>query len=201
MPPQELETLVKFFKTLADGTRLRIIGLLAVRDRTVEELATLTEVRPPTVSHHLKRLRALGLVDSRREGTTRHYALRTQALEALAKETLTVEAFSAIGAGAADDGTWPRKILRDYLVDGRLKTIPASRKKRDVIIEWLAGHFEPGRTYSGKEVNAMIGAIHPDFATLRREMIGARWLQRDDYGHAYWRNPERTPLLGPSSAA
>lgn len=189
----ELETLVSFFKALADATRLRIVGLLAVRPRTVEELATLTEVRPPTVSHHLSRLRALGLVRAEKEGTTRHYQLDVSTLEQLARDALSTDALAAIGADTASEDAWPRKILRDFVSDGRLQIIPASRKKRAVILEWLAGRFEPARTYSGKEVDAIIEAVHPDFATLRRELIGARWLMRDDYGRTWWRNPDVTP--------
>lgn len=190
MPP-EIETLVDFFKALADATRLRIVGLLALKPRTVEELATLTEVRPPTVSHHLARLRTLGLVEAQSEGTTRHYHLVVEHLEALARDALSTDALSALGAEVASEDAWPRKILRDFLVDGRLETIPASRKKRAVILEWLASRFEVGRTYSGTEVDALIKAIHPDCATLRRELIGARWLARDDYGKTWWRTPDR----------
>lgn len=193
MSDLEIETLVSFFKTLADATRLRIIGLLAVRARTVEELATLTEVRPPTVSHHLARLRKLGLVRVDSEGTTRHYSLETQALEALSRQTLSAQTWTDLGAEVGDELTWPRKILRDFIVDDRLQTIPTSRKKREVILEWLAGRFEPERIYTGAEVNALIQALHPDSATLRRELIGAKWLTRDDYGRAYQRNPERVP--------
>lgn len=191
--PEEFETIVTFFKALADATRLRIVGLLAVRPRTVEELATLTEVRPPTVSHHLARLRALGLVQHAVDGPTRTYRLDTKALEALSKDALSTEALTQIGAEVGSELTWPEKILRDFLDDGRLTTIPASRKKREVILEWLAARFEVGRIYPGAEVDALIKVIHPDCATLRRELIGARWLKRDDYGKTYWRNPERTP--------
>jgi DNA-binding transcriptional ArsR family regulator len=193
MSDTDIETLVTFFKALADATRLRIVGLLAVRPRTVEELATLTEVRPPTISHHLARLKALGLVQVDHEGTTRHYSLQTQTLEALSRQTLSAQTWTRLGTDVADELAWPRKILRDFIVDGRLQTIPASRKKREVILEWLADQFAPDQTYSGPEVNALIQAIHPDSATLRRELIGAKWLTRDDYGHAYQRNPARVP--------
>ncbi|MEZ4544419.1 MAG: metalloregulator ArsR/SmtB family transcription factor [Cyanobacteriota/Melainabacteria group bacterium] len=51
-----------FFKALSDESRLKIVGILASGDRSVEELASLLELRAPTVSHHLSRLKKTGLV-------------------------------------------------------------------------------------------------------------------------------------------
>ncbi len=72
-----------------------------------------------------------------------------------------------------DLAKYDQKVLRDYLVDGRLKTIPTQRKKRDVILRYLAQRFEPGRLYSEKEVNAILVDYHDDVATLRRELVQA----------------------------
>jgi DNA-binding transcriptional ArsR family regulator len=49
--------LLTMFKALADESRLKIIGLLATRERSVDELATTLKLKPPTVSHHLATLR------------------------------------------------------------------------------------------------------------------------------------------------
>ena len=56
------EELVTFFKALADKNRLKIVGLLAEKSYSVEELATLLGLKPPTVSHHLAKLVDVGLV-------------------------------------------------------------------------------------------------------------------------------------------
>ena len=95
--PTEITTLVQFFKVLADSTRLHIVGLLAVEERSVEDIATLVDVRAPTVSHHLSKLKKLGLVTVRSEGTTRWYRLDLKNLERLARETLASETFTDIG--------------------------------------------------------------------------------------------------------
>ena len=67
----------------------------------------------------------------------------------------------------------------------KLTQIPASRKKRDVILHWLASHFEEDRRYKETEVNDLLQHYHPDSATLRRELIGAGLLERQD--SIYWR--------------
>jgi hypothetical protein len=81
-----------------------------------------------------------------------------------------------------DLAKYDRKVLRDYLVDGKLKTIPTQRKKRDVILRYLANQFEPAKSYSEKEVNTMLVAYHDDVATLRRELVAdsARLLRREN---------------------
>jgi ArsR family transcriptional regulator len=58
------------FKTLGDPVRLQLLMQLAERagaEAAVHELADVG-VSPATVSHHLKRLRRIGLIESRRDG-------------------------------------------------------------------------------------------------------------------------------------
>ena len=60
MPEADLETLLAFFKAMANESRLKIVGLLAERERSGQELAELLGLKEPTVSHHLSVLKALG---------------------------------------------------------------------------------------------------------------------------------------------
>jgi len=76
--------LLAFFKALADASRLRIVGLLARKPHTVEELAALLGLRASTVSHHLARLVAVDLVSARADGHYHVYSLDTDALAAKA---------------------------------------------------------------------------------------------------------------------
>jgi DNA-binding transcriptional ArsR family regulator len=62
------EELVAFFKALADANRLKIVGLLAQRPYSGEELAALLDLKPSTVSHHLSKLAEVGLVSARAQG-------------------------------------------------------------------------------------------------------------------------------------
>ena len=74
---------------------------------------------------------------------------------------------------------WSAKVLRNYTNGDRLTKIPASRKKRLVILQWLVNKFDLGRTYTEKEVNEILKRYHPDSATLRREFIGYKLMKRD----------------------
>lgn len=65
----------KFFKALADMTRLRIIGLLIVREMCVCEVMVALDLTQPTASHHLRILENVGLVKDRKEGKWVFYAL------------------------------------------------------------------------------------------------------------------------------
>lgn len=186
MAEEDLRTLLSFFKALSNETRLKIIGLLAGGERSVEELAATLDLRGPTISHHLTKLRGFGIVGMRAEGTTHLYHLDTEALRAMNKGALTRERLAALVDGVASDA-WEGKILRDFFDGERLKEIPASRKKRDVILAWLAGRFEPGMRYPESEVNTIIKRHHPDSATLRRELIGGGWMARES--GVYWRLP------------
>jgi hypothetical protein len=184
---EQVHVAVRFFKVLADESRLRMLGILATRECSVEELAALLKLRAPTVSHHLARLKELGLVAMRADGNTHFYHLESDALRSLSKDVLSVDAVAALGEGVVEDAgdAWERKVLRDFFDGERLKEIPASRKKRSVVLGWLAERFEPGVRYPESAVNATIGRHHPDFATLRRELIGAQLLNRAN--NVYWR--------------
>lgn len=68
------------FAALADRNRRRILALLEERERTVGELVQSLRVRQPLVSHHLKILRGLGLVEARKEGRHRIYRIASPAV-------------------------------------------------------------------------------------------------------------------------
>ncbi len=179
-----MEKALAFLKALADESRLKLVGLLAERERSVGELAEAVGLREPTVSHHLAKLAAVELVEMRAEGTTHYYRLRGETLQALGRDVLSERRIAAIAAEAGEDA-WKRKVLRTFLEGERLTKIPDTRKKRQVILEWLAERFDVGEDYPESRVNEIIKQHHPDTATLRRELVGARLLRRD--AGIYWR--------------
>jgi DNA-binding transcriptional ArsR family regulator len=71
--PTESELLSKYFRVLADPTRVRILGALQdVGELSVGELAERLELPQPSVSNHLACLRWCGFVVARREHRTVH---------------------------------------------------------------------------------------------------------------------------------
>lgn len=61
------------FKQIADTTRIRIFWLLCHSEECVQSISALMSMTSPAVSHHLRALRASGLVVSRREGREVYY--------------------------------------------------------------------------------------------------------------------------------
>lgn len=79
------------FHALGDPTRLEIVKLLAKHDALcVCELEAAFEVGQPTISHHLKVLRDVGLVDCQRIGTWAYYSLHRATLKDLMQELVSV---------------------------------------------------------------------------------------------------------------
>ncbi len=172
------DTLLAFFKALADESRLKIIGLLAGREHSVQDLAEALDLKEPTVSHHLRVLKDQGLVTARAEGNLRWHALDIAALEQLSRRVLEAKDPGATEAAAGPTGD--DRVLKAFVdADGKLKLIPAARKKRGAVLRWLMNDFADDRRYAESEVNAITQARHSDCATLRREMIGHNMLARE----------------------
>lgn len=190
MEKQEFQTLLRFFKVLADESRLKIVGILAGRECSVEELAAILKLKEPTVSHHLAKLKELHLVKMRPDGNTHLYQLDSEALQSLSKEIFTPDKMASL-VDDVEEEAWESKVLKNFMEGDRLKEIPASRKKRLVILKWLANQFEVGVNYPELVVNETIKRYHPDCATLRRELIGNQLMQREN--GVYWRLPDALP--------
>jgi DNA-binding transcriptional ArsR family regulator len=192
MTEAHLSTLLTFFKAMANESRLRLVGLLAAQERSVQELAELTGLKEPTVSHHLAVLKELGLVTARAEGVTRWHSLDVDALVRLNRGLLDPASVAAL---APRTESWEEKVLSGFVDEqGALKVIPASRRKRVVVLRWLMEAFEEGQRYPEAEVNAAIQQKHWDAATLRRELIGHRMMARE--AGVYWRLPESEWMAG-----
>ena len=71
----QIHELEGLFKALADGTRLRILGLLLAGEVCVCDIHETLAIPQPKASRHLAYLRTSGLVDVRREGLWMHYRL------------------------------------------------------------------------------------------------------------------------------
>jgi DNA-binding transcriptional ArsR family regulator len=85
LQPEDLRDLRAFHKALADVNRLRIVRHLAAGEASVAQLIAHVGLSQPLVSHHLKRLRTAGLVETRRVGRVTICKLRPEAFGEVAE--------------------------------------------------------------------------------------------------------------------
>ncbi|HEY3079013.1 MAG TPA: DUF2087 domain-containing protein [Chloroflexota bacterium] len=140
-------------------------------------MLTPIDVKPPTVSQHLKHLRVVGLVAVRAEGNSHLHRLDMEKLRRLVRETTEPEKIVSFGADVEADA-WERQVLDNFFRGERLKEIPASLKKRRMILKWLTSRFDPGVEYPEARVNTLLQRHHPDFAALRRYLIDEGFMER-----------------------
>ena len=172
MDATRLEDLSLLFKALADPARLRILGLLAERPHAGHELADRLALTPPTISHHMRRLVAARLVAVVPDAQSRIYSLRSDTIRELSGSRPGDQ--QARPAPEEDDS-----VLRAFFDGPRLRQIPASRKKRVVVLRRLLERFAPGRAYPESQVNDLLREAHDDVATLRRELVDYGFMVRD----------------------
>ncbi|MEF2966997.1 DUF2087 domain-containing protein [Paenibacillus sp. M1] len=80
------------------------------------------------------------------------------------------------------------RVVRNFLTpDGRLKHLPAKYKKKLIVLHHLAAGLQPDRTYTEQEINEYVKQFHEDYATIRREFIIHRLMQREN--EVYKLNP------------
>ena len=195
MEQKEFETLLQFFKALANENRLKILGILANRECSVEELATLLDLKAPTVTHHLSMLKEYGLVNMRIDGNDHLYRLDVDGLQAMAKNVFTTFTPEKV-AVLVDDmeyNIWEQKVLKTFLEGDQIKAIPTGYKKRLAVLKWLVNHFAMDVKYTEKEVDEIIKHHHLDYCSLRREFIANGLMERQN--GVYWRIAWQMPDL------
>ncbi|MBC3907647.1 DUF2087 domain-containing protein [Undibacterium sp. NL8W] len=77
------------------------------------------------------------------------------------------------------------RVMKSFVKNGRLVSIPEQRKKRLVILRWLVEQLQFERRYVEADINAFLLQFHADFATLRREFIMNGLMERAE--GEYWR--------------
>lgn len=77
-----------------------------------------------------------------------------------------------------------RLLVGRWFTDGRLRSIPSRRKIRAAVLLEVLSRFQPGRLYTERQLSRLLQRIHPDFATVRRELVGLGYLERRD--GLYW---------------
>ena len=173
------EQALKLFKGLADRSRLQILKSLLEEDMYVERLAQRLELTPATVSFHLKKLMDAGAVSARREQYYTMYSIN--------KEVFQCRILDILGEKSSDaqrqqerEACYRQRVLDSFFEYGRLKSIPAQRKKERICLEEIAKELELGRPYPERELNQVLLRFHQDYCTLRRDMISEGILRREE---------------------
>ena len=175
---------IRLFKCLSDKSRLQILKSLAIEDMYVERLAERLGITAPTVSFHLKKLADAGAVTSYKSQYYMMYSLKKEIFETRILDILR-EKSDEDALQAQRDAEYRKRVIDTFFEYGRLKAIPAQRKKERIILDELVKAFAFDRVYSEREVNIILADYFDDFCTLRRDMISEKLLDRDAGG--YWR--------------
>lgn len=127
----------------------------------------------------LKKLMDAGAVSSRREQYYTMYSIN--------KEVFQCRILDILGEKSSDaqrqqerEARYRQRVLDSFFEYGRLKSIPAQRKKERICLEEIAKELELGRPYPERELNQVLLRFHQDYCTLRRDMISEGILRREE---------------------
>jgi hypothetical protein len=170
-------------RTLLEPARLEVVGTIARRPASADEVASRTGVDRRDVLRTLAPLVHAGLVvrdDDR-------YVVDGPTWREVAQQLpQAAPAHPRIAFGMTEQEA---EVLGRFFTGERLTEIPSSRSKRLVVLERLALEFEPGRRYAEPEVNDLLGRFNDDYASLRRYLVDEGLLDRE--AGVYWRSGGR----------
>jgi biotin operon repressor len=173
-----LATVVRGFKALSDPTRLRMIAAMVDRARCGQDLSAEVGVSPATVSHHLKILGEAGLLTEERRPPFTFYRLDPAALARMVRGVSTPGRVRELAGGHTKPEDPDELVLRNFFDGPRLRSIPAQRRKKQIILAELVRRLPRRREYPEADLNCFIEVMHPDFCTLRRELIMEKLMER-----------------------
>lgn len=158
--------------------RLQIVAAMVLGATATRDISERSGVDLKRLWQCLTRLENAGVVSR----TGEEWRLEIDAVRAAARAGLPERPRDDHGASDPSDAA----VLRAFIADGRLTSIPAVHHKRLVVLDHLVRIFEPGRRYTEAEVNAILRAFHDDTAALRRYLVDEGMLSRD--AGIYWRS-------------
>jgi len=171
-----MDNVTRILRALADVRTVKLLGLLCEEPLPIHTLARLAGITEVQAMCCMLTLKNAGLVAETfaSDGFRWQYQPKSvyAALAALKQDAKPV---------TADGGEWTAneaKVLGDFCVNGRLKTIPAQRKKLLIVLRFLVSKFETGRSYTEQEVSFLLLEFHEDYATLRRAMVDTGLMAR-----------------------
>lgn len=161
---------------LADEKILKVVAALVLGPRSGDELGPVTGLPAASIRRIVNRLTDTGLV-AEQNG---RLVVR---LETVRQAARTASRPPDSGVRAKDPKVAAE--LGKFFRAGRLETIPVSRKKLMLVLDYISSMFDLGHYYTEREVNAVIHRVHDDHATLRRYLVDKGFLSREK--GRYWR--------------
>ncbi|QXE02908.1 metalloregulator ArsR/SmtB family transcription factor [Terribacillus sp. DMT04] len=184
----QLDKIVRFHKAVGDTTRMRIIAVLKRGPLHGQAIAHKLGLKPPTITHHITKLREAGIIYPIRDGNSIYFYLDEPHLERLSKSILQLGEESVHPSAQVNSEEKLKLVKSFFSSDGKLVQLPAKEKKRVIVLAYMIQHLEKHRVYEEQEINAYIQRYHSDYATIRREWITHQFLYRDN--NNYQLNPE-----------
>jgi hypothetical protein len=164
---------------LAHPDRRRVLAALILSASTADDVKRATGLGTRAVMTSLTRLVDSNLVLHDEDG--RYWVVE----EAFRQAVIDAQAAPAPDEHEGVSANTSR-VLRAFVREGRLVSIPAPRSKRLVVLDLIVQDFDPGQRYSERKVNAMLRKWHDDTAALRRYLVDEGLLDRES--GEYWRS-------------
>ena len=157
---------------LADEQRLRALAAVVLGATRLVEVAKRSRLSDDQAARALAQLVGAGIVVQGEEG------LRVdRGVFANAARAASPPREKPVFAEATPEQAI---VLRNFAdADGRIGALPARAGKRRLILEYVAGRFEPDREYSEREVDGLLQAVYDDYAALRRYLVDEGFLARE----------------------
>jgi hypothetical protein len=173
-----LDRALNIVRLLGEPDRLRVAAAIVLGYERLADIATVAGVDERIAGRALARLVAGELVVKGRDGS---YRFATEELKLAARE-IAASKHDAVDVDAPEGAA---KVLRSFLRDGRLTSVPVTRSKRLIVLDHIVQAFEPGRRYAEPQVNKELARWHPDVAALRRLLVDEGFMSRERGD--YWR--------------
>ena len=170
---------ISIMKALADSSRLLIINSLYEKAHYVEELSERLDLSPSTISFHLKKLQQAGLVIKTKTQYYSEFRINHEIFQSSLQELTSFENMHKV-LHEERVSTYRNKVLHTFIKDNRLLKMPAQQKKRLIILDWLARHFDKNRTYTEKEASEIIAQHFDDYCLVRRDLVDFGFMQRSN---------------------
>lgn len=173
------ERAIRIFKCLSDASRLNIIATLQNGEAYGELLAQRLALSASTLSFHMKKLEEAGLVTSRKEQYYTVYTLNTAVVGLRLADLINGEDPAEEDEARRREDAYRQKVIDAFFDGEQLRSIPVQRKKKLIVLQKIAESFPVGQVYEEAALSEIIARFHPDYCTIRRDMISEGILKRE----------------------